>query len=289
MLRYLNNLPHSEAAHLLRLHDYFYNKQHLFIVTEVVSTFPPFRIAASEQSLRVQLLGAVVPAEILHAPAGPPHSAAGSGGVTIHPRAQRRALRPQAGEHSSLRHSRVICPPNLLRSAQVKLVDFGGANFIRSIRDVGTHPYIQSRSYRAPEIILKMAFDERIDLWSLGCIAAELVTGELLFDNSSVAALLTSASAILGPIPAYLLRVAGLEGIRQGGRTFVKMEKGLWELEPPRRDLRSVLQTEDWDFVDFVWGLLQWDPMERMTASQALKHPFIARERECERFEWEGV
>ena len=111
----------------------------------------------------------------------------------------------------------------------------------------------------------------------------------MLFDNSSVAALLTSASAILGPIPAYLLRVAGLEGIRQGGRTFVKMEKGLWELEPPRRDLRSVLQTEDWDFVDFVWGLLQWDPMERMTASQALKHPFIARERECERFEWEGV
>lgn len=173
------------------------------------------------------------------------------------------------------------------RSATVKLVDFGGANFIRSVRDVGAHPYIQSRSYRAPEIILKIAFDERIDLWSLGCIAAELFTGELLFNNASVAALLTSASAILGPIPAYLLRVAGLEPMRQGGRRFVKMEKGLWELDPPQRDLRSVLQTDDLDFVDFVWGLLQWDPMERMTASQALKHPFITKERECELFEME--
>ena len=39
VLRYLNNCPHSENAHLLRLHDYFYNKQHLFIVTEVFPTF----------------------------------------------------------------------------------------------------------------------------------------------------------------------------------------------------------------------------------------------------------
>ena len=182
----------------------------------------------------------------------------------------------------------------------MKLIDFGGANFIRSVREAGVHPYIQSRSYRAPEILLKIAFDERIDLWSLGCIAAELVSGELLFDNSNVAALLTSASAILGPIPAYLLRVAGLEAVQQAGRAFVLLKperweleaQGLvpmerWELDPPPRDLQSVLQTEDADFVDFVRGLLQWDPMERMTASQALKHPFIAKERECPLFEWE--
>lgn len=172
------------------------------------------------------------------------------------------------------------------RSARIKLVDFGGANFIRSMRDVGTHPYIQSRSYRAPEIILKMAFDERIDLWSLGCITAELFTSELLFDNSSTANLLTSASAILGPIPSYLLRVANLNVFQQGSRSFVKLDQGIWELDPPHRDLQDILGTDDMDFIDFILQLLQWDPMERMTASQALQHPFITRDRPCEPFEW---
>ena len=157
------------------------------------------------------------------------------------------------------------------RSARIKLVDFGGANFIRSMRDVGTHPYIQSRSYRAPEI---------------SCITAELFTSELLFDNSSTANLLTSASAILGPIPSYLLRVANLNVFQQGSRSFVKLDQGIWELDPPHRDLQDILGTDDVDFIDFILQLLQWDPMERMTASQALQHPFITRDRPCEPFEW---
>ncbi len=39
--------------------------------------------------------------------------------------------------------------------------------------------YVQSRSYRAPEVILGMPYDQKIDIWSLGCILAELFTGNV--------------------------------------------------------------------------------------------------------------
>ena len=41
--------------------------------------------------------------------------------------------------------------------------------------------YVQSRSYRAPEVILGLPYDQKIDVWSLGCILAELLTGCVLF------------------------------------------------------------------------------------------------------------
>ena len=40
---------------------------------------------------------------------------------------------------------------------------------------------LQSRSYRAPEVILGLQYDQKIDIWSLGCILAELATGRVLF------------------------------------------------------------------------------------------------------------
>ena len=56
-------------------------------------------------------------------------------------------------------------------------MDFGGSNFISSLKTLSSRPlYIQSRSYRAPEVILGTDCDERMDMWSLGCITAELYT-----------------------------------------------------------------------------------------------------------------
>lgn len=56
---------------------------------------------------------------------------------------------------------------------EVKLIDFGSSCFATD------HPttYIQSRSYRAPEVILGLDYDGRIDVWSLGCVIAEQLTG----------------------------------------------------------------------------------------------------------------
>lgn len=47
--------------------------------------------------------------------------------------------------------------------------------------------YVQSRSYRAPEVILGLPYDQKIDIWSFGCILAELLTGSVLFQVSKQA------------------------------------------------------------------------------------------------------
>ena len=64
--------------------------------------------------------------------------------------------------------------------------------------------YVQSRSYRAPEVILGLPYGQKVDLWSLGCIVAELFTGNVLFANDSATTLLARVNAVIGPIPAHL-------------------------------------------------------------------------------------
>ena len=142
------------------------------------------------------------------------------------------------------------------------------------------HFYIQSRSYRAPEIILGADFDERIDMWSLGCIAAELYSHSLLFDNSSVGALLTSISALIGEPPSFLIQQSGLRVTESpNGMLSTHLKQGdRWVLNPRRKELRDEIGCEECkEFLDFISLLLQWDSAQRPTAAQALQHPFIKK------------
>ena len=62
-------------------------------------------------------------------------------------------------------------------TCDIKVIDLGSACF-----DGQTiYPYIQSRFYRAPEVVLGVSYDNAIDMWSIGCIAAELFVGLPLF------------------------------------------------------------------------------------------------------------
>lgn len=47
------------------------------------------------------------------------------------------------------------------------------------------YSYVQSRFYRAPEVVLRIPYSPKVDIWSLGCIVAELFTGEPLFPGNS--------------------------------------------------------------------------------------------------------
>lgn len=65
----------------------------------------------------------------------------------------------------------------------VKLIDFGSSCFQKG----PTYPYIQSRFYRAPEVLLRLGYSQPIDIWSFGCLVAELINGRLkLYVNSYV-------------------------------------------------------------------------------------------------------
>lgn len=64
------------------------------------------------------------------------------------------------------------------RRTMVKLCDFGSAMFSG---DNEITPYLVSRFYRAPEVILGLPYDHPMDMWSIGCVLYELFTGRILF------------------------------------------------------------------------------------------------------------
>ena len=98
-----------------------------------------------------------------------------------------------------------IKPENILLSsyskARVKVIDFGSSCYLTDRQS----SYIQSRSYRAPEVILGLPYDGKIDIWSLGCVVAEMYTGEVTFQNDSVVSMLSRIEAICGAFPRHMI------------------------------------------------------------------------------------
>ena len=71
-------------------------------------------------------------------------------------------------------------PENIVYTSDnknIKIIDYGSATYI----DDTNYWYIQTRPYRAPEVVLGCPFDYSVDMWSLGCVLYELMTGETLF------------------------------------------------------------------------------------------------------------
>jgi serine/threonine protein kinase len=98
-----------------------------------------------------------------------------------------------------------VKPENILLSsysrAQIKLIDFGSSCYLTDRQS----SYIQSRSYRAPEVVLGLPYDGRIDIWSLGCVVAEMFTGEVTFQNDSIVSMLSRIEALCGPFPRHMI------------------------------------------------------------------------------------
>lgn len=92
-------------------------------------------------------------------------------------------------------------PENILIKSysrcEIKVIDVGSSCFTRD----HLSSYVQSRSYRAPEVILGLPYGQKIDIWSVGCIMAELFTGRVLFLNDTLATLLARVESIIGKIP----------------------------------------------------------------------------------------
>jgi dual specificity protein kinase YAK1 len=77
----------------------------------------------------------------------------------------------------------------------VKIIDLGSACF----EGFAIFQYIQSRYYRSPEVLLGLPYDTAIDMWSLGCICAELFLGIPIFPGNSEYDQLSRIIEILGP------------------------------------------------------------------------------------------
>lgn len=174
----------------------------------------------------------------------------------------------------------------------MQVIDFGSSCY----ENQRVYTYIQSRFYRAPEVILGVKYGMAIDMWSLGCILAELYTGYALLPGEDEADQLACIIEMLGMPPKKLLdqskraknfisakgypRYCSVETLDDG---TIKLGPGLSrrgkERRPPgTKELRTALKgLDDHLFLHFLRCCLEWDPDLRMTPAMALKHPWFRR------------
>jgi dual specificity tyrosine-phosphorylation-regulated kinase 1 len=87
------------------------------------------------------------------------------------------------------------------RSA-IKVIDFGSSCYASK----RTFTYIQSRFYRSPEVLLGLPYTHKIDMWSLGCVAAEMHIGEPLFGGANQVDQMCRIVDILGLPPLKMIK-----------------------------------------------------------------------------------
>ncbi|XP_002974177.2 uncharacterized protein LOC9657096 [Selaginella moellendorffii] len=257
LLKYINKHDPADKYHILRLYDYFYHREHLFIVCELLRAnlyeFHKYnRDSGGEvyftmprlQSITRQCLEAL---EFLH----------GLGLI-----------------HCDLK------PENILVKSysrcEVKVIDLGSSCF----QSDHLCSYVQSRSYRAPEVILGLPYDQKIDIWSLGCILAELCSGNVLFQNDSLATLLARVVGIIGPLDPEMV-ARGRESYKfltKNGKLYERNQETsrMEYLIPKKTTLAHRLPMGDQGFLEFVAFLLQINPKNRPSAAEALKHPWLS-------------
>ncbi|CAM6031308.1 unnamed protein product, partial [Sphagnum compactum] len=184
-------------------------------------------------------------------------------------------------------------PENILlrhpKHSAVKIIDFGSS----CLRLAPAYTYIQSRFYRSPEILLGMPYDQRIDMWSLGCLLAEMHIGQPLFSGSDQEDQVCRIIDVLGMPDAQFLEDAPEKNeltdhsavyvLKRPARKDMPKPRSLVEIlgvymgGPPGRQRGDEHHSEEryLEFLDFIQSMLVFDPKGRISAEAALRHPYI--------------
>ncbi|KAG0558376.1 hypothetical protein KC19_10G023100 [Ceratodon purpureus] len=190
-----------------------------------------------------------------------------------------------------------IKPDNMLVNDAMnvlKLCDFGSAMFAG---ENDLTPYLVSRFYRAPEIILGLPYDHALDVWSVGCCLYELYSGKMLFPGATNNDMLRLHMELKGSFPKKMLKKAQFkEQHFDQDLNFCAIEEDPVTKKMVKRIIRndhfikpkdmgsliSTSGTADEDpklvahFRDLLEKIFILDPDKRMTVSEALNHPFIS-------------
>lgn len=167
-------------------------------------------------------------------------------------------------------------------STRIKLIDFGNATY-----DLEHHSsIINTRQYRAPEVILALGWNERSDLWSIGCILMELYTGELLFRTHESVEHLALMERAIEPFPQSMLDAAGPNPKEH--YLVQDADEGCWRLNWPaaasstserhvrhQQPLSQLVLSPHRSLAEFAAAMLILDPRSRPSAGAALLHPFL--------------
>jgi len=152
------------------------------------------------------------------------------------------------------------------------MADFGLARSVAcdeasSVEDLVLTEYVATRWYRAPEILLgSKNYSKAVDMWSLGCIMAEMLLGRSLFPGSSTLDQVQLILELLGkpssedieatqnPIAGNIIKTISLVNKKSFAVMFAHVSE---------------------DAVNFMKQLLVFNPLKRMTVQEALKHKYM--------------
>ncbi|KAI8069249.1 hypothetical protein BC940DRAFT_29875 [Gongronella butleri] len=278
----------DDQHHILRLKDTFIHREHLCLVFELMSVNLYELIKQNQfRGLSTNLVR-VLTAQMLDA-------------LTV--------LNEARIIHCDLKPENVLL--RTLESPSIKVIDFGSA--CHELQTMYT--YIQSRFYRSPEVLVGLPYTSAIDMWSLGCIAAELFLGLPLFPGSSEYNQVSRIVEMMGLPPAYMIEMGknshryfdrhvdetGHKHYRLRSLEQYAMEQGKHE-QPSKRYFSATtlpelintypvfrkesMTTKELDkekqnrlaLIDFLQGLLNLNHFERWSPQQAKQHPFITGE-----------
>ncbi|RNF01689.1 putative protein kinase [Trypanosoma rangeli] len=259
LLKLIDTAGNTEENCVVKLYDYFYYKEHMFIVTELLRDnlhqFSKFnREEETEFYFTLPRLQAIAK-QVLRA-----LSFLQSIGIV----------------HCDLKPENI-----LIRSfsrCEVKIIDFGSSCYLTD----KLSSYVQSRCYRAPEVILGCKYDGRVDIWSLGAILVELATGEILFENTSLPQMLASICGVCGPLPVSMLH--------EGRNTYLFVTKHgafyeYWDRKElvfhfpnSESSLEHLFGHNDPLYIEFIRACLTIDYCKRPTADELLQHPFLQKD-----------
>ncbi|XP_072930851.1 serine/threonine-protein kinase PRP4 homolog isoform X2 [Epargyreus clarus] len=270
MLKRLNDADPDDRYHCLRLFRHFFHKRHLCMVLEPLS-----------MNLR-ELLKKYGKNSGIHVKA-------------VRSYTQQMLLALKLLKKTGILHAD-IKPDNILvneNKLMLKLCDFGSASHIA---DNEITPYLVSRFYRAPEIILGVPYDYGIDMWSTACTIYELSTGKIMFSGKSNNEMLKYFMDLKGKIPNKIIKKGHfkdqhfdsncnflyheLDKITEREKIVVmssiKVTRELYhELAPTSHRMPSQEAKKMTQLRDLLERMLMLDPSKRASVNHCLTHPFI--------------
>lgn len=189
-----------------------------------------------------------------------------------------------------------IKPDNILVNEKknvLKLCDFGSA---AKVDDNDLTPYLVSRFYRAPEIILGIAYSHSIDIWSTACTIYEMATGKIMFTGSSNNKMLKCFMDLKGRISSKLIKKGKFKDQHFNyNNNFLMHKKDEFsgrdkvveicnttitrdiykELQKSCKNLSTGEEKKLVQLKELLDKMLMLDPNQRMSVSDCLRHPFI--------------
>ncbi|KAL2962080.1 hypothetical protein AAZX31_17G121400 [Glycine max] len=169
------------------------------------------------------------------------------------------------------------------KSSAIKVIDFGSTTYEREDQNY----IVSTRHYRAPEVILGLGWSYPCDIWSVGCILVELCTGGALFQTHENLEHLAMMERVLGPLPQPMLKRVDRHAekyVRRGrldwpeGATSRESIKAVMKLPRLQNLVMQHVDHSAGDLIHLLQGLLRYDPSERLTAKEALRHSFFMRD-----------